>query len=400
MYYKYNVLSETGNEIKGSLEGSIRKVTQSLKERNYYVLSLEPDILRSVRTLFFRKKINAQSLSVFFEDMANMLKTGIAMNEVIAALRESATENLLAKALDSVEDDLVGGFSLAAAFERTKVFPDLVLNMLKVGEKSGNLEKVLGELSGYYSREALFLRGLKNACFYPAVIFCMLIGIMFYVSFKVIPHLEALLPITANSYFATKTLLFLSHFLKSYWHICLIFPIAGIFIYSAFKTSRAEQIVDYYKIPVIGELTKDIAFSTFFSSLALLQRNGISIIDSLTLIEETPSYKAIAKKVSKIKDFITSGLSFWQTLEKDPFFPSLVYYSVRKGEETGSLDKYLEGLSKYYSDKVTRRISVILSLIQPALLVFCAIILLFLVSAFIMPVYSNLSNIAGGNVRF
>lgn len=401
MYYKYNVLSETGNEIKDSLEGSFRKVTQSLKDRKYYVLSLEPDILRSIKSSFFRKKISSQSLSVFFEDMANMLKTGIAMNEVMIALRESSTEILLTKALDSIEDDLASGFSLAVSFEKTKVFPDLVVSMLKVGEKSGNLEKVLEELSGHYSREALFLSSLKNACLYPAVILCMLVGIMFYVSFKVIPHLEALLPITANGYFATRLLLSLSHFLKSFWYVCLLFPIAGIFVYSAFKTSRMERIVDYYyKIPLVGELAKDIAFSTFFSSLALLQRNGVSIIDSLTLIEETPSYKTMAKKVSKIKDFITSGLSFWQTLEKDPFFPSLVYYSVRKGEETGSLDKYLEGLSKHYSNKVTRRIRVILSLIQPLLLTFCAIILLFLVSAFIMPVYGNLSNIAGGNVKF
>jgi len=223
MYYRYNVLSETGNEIKGSLEGSFRRVSQILKEKNYYVLSLEPDILRSVKSRFSKKKINAQSLSIFFEDMANMLKTGIAMNEVIAALRESSTESLLTKALDSIEDDLASGFSLTLAFEKTGVFPDLVLNMLKVGEKSGNLEKVLGELSCYYSREALFLRDLKNACFYPAVILCMLIGIMFYVSFKVIPHLEALLPITANAYFATRLLLSLSHFLKSFWYHVLTF---------------------------------------------------------------------------------------------------------------------------------------------------------------------------------
>jgi len=213
--------------------------------------------------------------------------------------------------------------------------------------------------------------------------------------------LEALLPITATSYFATRILLSTSHFLKDYWYLCIVFPLLGVFLYSVFNARQAKGFTDYYyKIPLLGELAKEISFSAFFSSLALLQRNGISLIDSLTLIEETASYKVMAKKVSKIKDFIISGLSFWQTLEKDPFFPSVVYYSVRKGEETGSLDKYLESISKYYSDKVTRRIRNVLGLIQPALLVFCAIIMLFLVSAFIMPVYSNLSNIAGGNVRF
>jgi type II secretory pathway component PulF len=224
---------------------------------------------------------------------------------------------------------------------------------------------------------------------------------MFYVSFKVIPHLEALLPIKGNAYFSTRLLLFLSHALKDYWFICLLFPLMLVFIYSKFKKSSIERIASfYYKLPFIGSLAKDAAFSAFFSNLAVLQRNGISIIDSLTLIEETTSYKFLAKKVRKLKDFIASGLSFWQAIEKDPFFPAFIYYSIRKGEEMGSLDQYLQSLSKYYFDKVSRRISVILGFIQPVLLIFCAGVLLFVVSAFIMPVYSNLSNIAGGNAKF
>ena len=400
MSYKYDVLSETGSEIKGSMDGSLESIKRNLKEKNYYILKLEPDILKSMKSSFARKKIKAQNLSILFEDMANMLRTGITINEAVIALKESSTVVELTNALDYIGNDLESGFSLAAAFEKTKAFPHLVLNMLKVGEKSGNLEKVLEDLSGYYSREAGFLRNLRNAVVYPVFILCMLIGIMFYVSFKVIPHLEALLPAAANSFFTTRLLLSVSHFLKDFWYICLLLPVAVIFIYSNLKRNSNISTDYYYKIPIIGELARDMYFSTFFSNLALLQRNGISIIDSLTLIEETASYKFLARKLLKIKDFITSGMSFWQALEKDPLFPSFVYYSVRKGEEMGSLDGYLEGLSKYYFNKVTRRISLILSMIQPVLLIFCAILLLFLVSAFIMPVYSNLSNIAGGNVKF
>ena len=229
----------------------------------------------------------------------------------------------------------------------------------------------------------------------------MLVGIMFYVSFKVIPHLEALLPIRGNAYFSTRLLLFLSHFLKNFWFICLSFPIVAIFIYSRFKKSSVERIASfYYKIPLIGSVGKDAAFSTLFSNLAVLQKNGINIAEALSLIEETTSYQFLAKKIQKLKDLIASGLSFWQAIEKDPFFPSFIYYSIRKGEEMGHLDEYLQSLSRYYFDKVSRRTRVILSFIQPVLLIFCAAILLFIVSAFIMPVYSNLSNIACGNVKF
>ncbi len=401
MHYRYSVLSETGNEIKGLEQGSYQEIRKRLKEKNYYILSLEVDFFKSIRLALEKKTIKAQTLALFFEDLVNMLKTGIAINEAVVALRESSVEPVLTKALSGIEDDLVNGFSLTKAFQETKVFPWLVLNMLKVGEKSGSLEQVFEDLAKYYSREAEFLSSLKSAVIYPIVVFCMLVGIMFYVSFKVIPHLEALLPIRGNAYFSTRLLLFLSHFLKNFWFVCLLFPIAAVFIYSRFKKSSVERIASfYYKIPLIGSVAKDAAFSTFFSNLAVLQRNGINIADSLSLIEETTSYQFLAKKIQKLKDFIASGLSFWQAIEKDPFFPSFIYYSIRKGEEMGSLDEYLQSLSKYYFDKVSRRIHILLSFIQPALLIFCAGVLLFVVSAFIMPVYSNLSNIAGGNVKF
>jgi type IV pilus assembly protein PilC len=394
-------LTQTGNEIKGFDSGSYQEIKKRLKEKSYYILSLEADFFRSIRFALENKTVKAQSLSLFFEDLANMLKTGIAMNEAISALCESSIDRTLAKALSRIEYDLANGFSLANAFEKTKVFPWLVLNTLKVGEKSGSLEQVFVDLAKYYSREAEFLSSLKSAVIYPAVVFCMLIGVMFYISFKVIPHLEALLPMSGNSYFSTRLLLFLSHLLKDYWFVFLLFPVAGIFIYSRFRKSSVERIASYYyKIPLFGPVAKDAAFSSFFSNLAVLQRNGINITDALSLIEETTSYQFLAKKIGKLKDFIASGLSFWQALQKDPFFPSFIYYSVRKGEEMGSLDEYLQNLSGYYFEKVSGRTRVILGFIQPALLVFCALILLFVVSAFIMPVYSNLSNIAGGNVKF
>jgi type IV pilus assembly protein PilC len=401
MYYKFSVLSETGNEIDGIEQGSYSEIKNRLKQKNYYLLSLDADIFKSIRFALKKKTVKAQTLALFFEDLVNMLKTGIAINEAVVALQESSIEPVLTKALSGIEDDLANGFSLTQAFKETKVFPWLVLNMLKVGEKSGSLERIFDDLAKYYSREAEFLSGLKSAIIYPIVVFCMLVGIMFYVSFKVIPHLEALLPIRGNAYFSTRLLLFLSHFLKNFWFVCLLFPIAAFFIYSRFKKSSVEKIASfYYKIPLIGSVAKDAAFSTLFSNLAVLQRNGINIAEALSLIEETTSYQFLAKKIEKLKDLIASGLSFWQAIEKDPFFPSFIYYSIRKGEEMGHLEEYLQSLSRYYFDKVSRRTRVILSFIQPALLIFCAAILLFIVSAFIMPVYSNLSNIAGGNVKF
>lgn len=401
MYYKYSVLSETGNEIRGVEEGPLAKIKQKFKEKNYYILSLEPDVFKTITSYLERKKIKAPVLSVFFQDMANMLQLGIAINEAIEILEESYKEPLLTKALAKIRADLARGFSLAEAFKSTEVFPWPVLSVLKVGEKSGNLERIFKDLGLYYRREADFFRSLKNAVIYPAIVFSLLVVIMFYVSFQVIPHLEALLPVKTNAYFSTRLLLFLSHFLKDFWFLCLLLP-AGIFlIYAKLKKGSTERISSlYHRIPLLGPIAKDAALSSLFANLSVLTRSGINIIDALSLLEETSYYQFLTQRMQKLKDCIMSGLSFWQAIEKDSFFPGPVYATIKKGEEMGLLDEYLEELSAFYFDKVTRRTAAALNFVQPALLIFCAGILLFIVSAFVLPVYSNLSNIAGGNINF
>jgi len=87
MYYKYSVLSETGLEINGIEEGSLSVIKNRLKEKNFYILSLEPDIFRNIRSCFEKRKIKAQTLSVFLQDLVNMLKIGIAVNEAIELLQ-------------------------------------------------------------------------------------------------------------------------------------------------------------------------------------------------------------------------------------------------------------------------------------------------------------------------
>ncbi|MDD5537450.1 MAG: type II secretion system F family protein [Candidatus Omnitrophica bacterium] len=401
MYYRYCILSQTGNETTGMERGSYQAIRDKLRKENFHILSLEPDLIKSLDFYLKRKKIKTHALAEFFEDLSNTLETGLSIHEAIMTLEESTVEPALKRALPQIGAGLLRGLSLTEAFSQTEVFPWQVLSMLRVGEKSGSLERVFGDLAGHYSREADFLRSLRGALVYPSVIFCLLVAVMFYVSFQVIPHLEALLPIKENAHFATRLLLSLNHFLKDYWFVCLSVPFALVFVFSRLRTSQIDRIRDFYhRIPVVGPLIKDMACSFLFSDLAILQRNGIGIIEALTLVEETAIDKFFADKIRRVKDAVMSGLSLWQALKEAAFFPKPVYSSIRKGEEMGSLDKYLQNLAGSYFKKVTRRIDALLSFIQPAFLMLCASLLLFIVSAFIIPVYSNLSNIAGGNVKF
>ena len=128
MYYKYSVLSETGTEVKGIDQGSSSEVRKRLSEKKYYILSLEADFLNSLRFVLEKRTVKAQTLAGFFEDLVNMLKVGIGINEAVAALQESTVDPVLTSALSGIGRELVNGFSLEKSFEKTGVFPWLVLN--------------------------------------------------------------------------------------------------------------------------------------------------------------------------------------------------------------------------------------------------------------------------------
>jgi len=401
MHYKYSVLTETCSVINGVEEGVYPEIRKRLLEKGHHILSLKPLVIKSIRSSFERKKINSRTLSVFFYDLGSRLKIGLNINEAIMSLKNASSEPALTKALGKINEDLSNGLSLTEACRKTGCFPELSLNALKVGEKSGDLEKVFTVLSLHYSREAEFSLNLKNALLYPFAIFCLLIGIMFYVSFKVIPHLEGLLPLGANAYFATRLLLFLSRVLRKFWFACFIIPVLLGFVHVKLKNSVSESLSSfYYRLPVIGRILKDIAFSVFFSNLALLQSNGISLSESFILLSEAVHIKLFNAKLLEINEFIQRGYSLWKALEMDAFFPEEIYSAIRKSEQIGKLDECLENISEEYFKKVTRELNAFLGLLQPLLLVFCAAFLLLIILAFIIPVYGNLSNIAGGNVKF
>ena len=401
MYYKYSVLSETCNVINGVEEGSYQEIKNKLLGKRHHILSLYPDLISSIKSAFKIKKINSRTLQVFFYDLASRLKMGLNINEAITSLKKASTEPVLTKALDMINEDLSCGLSLAEACSKTGCFPELSLNTIKVGEKTGSLEQVFENLSKYYSQQAEFNLSLKNALLYPFVIFCLLVGIMLYVSFKVIPHLEGLLPEGANAYFATRLLLFLSRAIRGFWPIFLLLPVVLFFIQAKLKDSLKDKLSSfYYKVPLVGKILKDIVLSAFFLNLALLQKNGISLLESFTLLSQGTHIKFFNAKLSELNGLIQKGFSLWKALEMDAFFPEEVYSAIRKAEQIGKLDECLENISEEYSKKVTRELNVFLGLLQPLLLAFCAAFLLLIVLAFIIPVYGNLSNIAGGNVKF
>lgn len=396
MYWKYTALTRSGKEIKESFAGSRKEAMEIIEQKGLKLISMHIDLARVLKKGFKRKKIPSKVLADFFDDFHNMISLGIGFNEILFALKETSTDTVLIDALDATMKRLNKGARLTEALYETDVFPSIVYSSLNAGENSGKLDEVMDKLSKYFKRQAELKGLLVQSSIYPVIVFLLLIGVMLFVSLHVIPKLQSLLPQQALDSFATKLMMAITFIFQRMWMAFLVIPFVAVYFYYQIKKQRTEKFINFfYKIPLIGTLAKDAALSLYFLNLSLLQRSGVSLLNSFNILDKITAQPFISKKFLKCRDYIIGGTSFWQATEKDAFFPVIVNYTIRRGEETGKIDEYLFRLTDFFEKRVKQRIDLLLTLVQPIMLGICAVFLVLVALAFLVPIYGNLSTIAG-----
>ena len=399
MYWKYSTLTRTGSELEGVFNGTKSQAVKWIQEKGLTLVSLDPDYKTYLSGLFRKNKFSSATLSLFFEDFYNMFETGISINEIFTSLKETTTNEHLRKVLDDINKDIRKGHSLTKAFQNTEQFPWIAIATLSAGEKGGCIPKVLNVLAKYFKRESEIKAKIIRSFGYPFLVFSLLTIIMIYISINVIPKLESLLPEKALHSSTTQFVLFLSLILRNAWWVLLVLLGFCIMIFMRFKSSFVNKFITlYYKLPVIGVLAKESALSMFFLNLSVLIGSGVPIVESLNSLYKTNN-SHVAKRFLVCRDYILGGLSFSEAIERDVFFPKVIVFSIRKGEEMSMLDAYSMKIAEYYSQKVNRKIDTVIGMVQPALLAICAGFLMLIALSFINPIYSNLTNIAGGSFK-
>lgn len=396
MYWKYTALTRTGEIVSGLEKKAKNRICGELSQRHMRILSLEPDIPAYVKSFFGKKAIDSKTLVYFFDDFKNMLQAGMSVQEILSMLAETSVHTLFKKYLNEIRQYLQEGFSLSQAFSAPGIFPHLAVCALRIGEEAGELDSVMSELAAFYKRKSEIRAIVIRSSIYPLVVLGILCAVMMFVSLKVIPQLQGLLPAEAQGNFSTKVVLALGFLLRKVWVVFIFIPLGGIIFYFIMKRRKMNVGQYVYRLPVLGPLLKNSSLAIVFLNLSILQRSGIPLVQAFNVIQEGVANDFIGKKISACRESILQGYSLWQALEKDSFFPLIVSQTIRKGEEIGKLDEYLRRLADFYAKSTAQQIDVFVESIQPVLLGVCAVYLVLVALSFFLPIYSNLSVIAGG----
>jgi type II secretory pathway component PulF len=393
MFWKLEALTAKRTPITKIMDGTYEDVKADVELNDLVVLSIVPDYVSYVKSLFQSRKLSSSVLAVFFNDFADMQKSGMSMHESIVNLGETTANVMLKEALRKQIIYLNDGRSLQEAFEYTKIFPKIVTSTISAAEKSGSIVELLEILAKYFSFKNENRKKIIKSLIYPTVIICMLSGLSVFISVTLVPQLKLLLH---SSNLSAIILIGYASFIKDYWWLVILGLIGGIFFVKYLWENNRDKLMEtIFKIPVVGNLIKNLEFSNIFLNLYVYQRSGVNIIQTLSNIHQA-NQTYIADKLIVIKERISNGSSLGDAFTQDKFFPAFVCQNVTKGQVSGNVPKYFEIIYKYYDMKAKESINAMISLVEPLLMIITAMFLMMIVSAFILPIYTNMNQMGSG----
>lgn len=373
--YDYKVRDRTGTILTGQLAGDSEVlVLQRLREMGLTPVQVKQAGRGLKMEINLRPgRVKLKQIAVFCRQFATMVNSGLPILRALSILADQTESKELAKVLVQVRTDVEQGLSLSSALAKhPKAFNTLFISMVKAGETGGVLDDVLLSLADQIEKEVELRRKIKSAMTYPIVVVCMVLLILGAMLLFVVPQFETIYAsLDSELPLPTRILLGVSDAFRTYWYVVAAGAIgAGFALRRYRRTESGRARVDALKIhiPVFGPLFHKVALARFSSTLGMLLRAGVPILQALDNVKETVNNRVIGAAVDDVKSSVREGESITRPLAKHDVFPPMVVQMMAVGEETGAVDTMLDKVSEFYNNEVTAAVDALTSLIEPLLI--------------------------------
>ncbi len=406
--FYYTAKSQEGKTKTGTLEAKDEHaLAQALRSEDYILTSAKSlEIKQGKKKNIFKlnlgkilKRISLIDKLMFTRHLAVMIGAGFSLNQGLEVLTKQTENPNFRKILVELVENIKKGQSFADSLTKyPKVFNDFFINMVRVGEKGGNLEEVLDILAQHLKKEHDLRSKIRGAMFYPAIILVAMVGIAILMMIVVIPKLTVVfeemnfqLPLT------TRILIGISKFISNYFYIGVIaFLILAVILTKFFQTKKGKQILSFIslKTPVFGKITKKVNCAKFARSFSSLMKSGVPIIDSLNVVSQIVTNTFYSNSLLEITNKIKEGEKMQESLEKyKNLYPALVTQMIGVGEQTGELSEIMGRLAEFYEEEVKNVTDNLTSIIEPVLMIILGVAVGFFAISMIQPMYSMMQGI-------
>jgi len=399
--FQYIGRDQEGKEVTGRIAADDESmVVAELRKRNLMILDVTEQKEEAAKKAAAKpvggKRVKPEDLVVFTRQFATMVDAGIPILQSLEALGEQTTNPSLKAALGSIRDDIQVGSSLSNSFEKhPKIFDQLYVNMIRVGESGGILTAILERVAMYLEKSERLRQKVQGAMIYPAVVVSLALIITIGLLVKVVPTFSQIYASLGQKLPAmTQMLIDVSTLLQ---HDLLYFAAGGVVIFFLFKMYRKtpaghlQTDTLILRLPVFGDLICKVSVSRFCRTFSTLSQSGVPILESLDIVGKTCGNRVIEVLVDEIKVSVKEGNSITDPLSKSTIFPLMVTRMISIGEKSGQLEKMLSKVAEFYDDQVDTAVEGLTKLIEPLIIAFLGVVVGFIVIALFMPILNMTS---------
>ena len=408
--FSYSAVAPDGRVITGNLEGeSMDEVEEWLTTRNLTPIEIVLGRPEKEGTSSLLAKINERLSTVTLEDkillcrqITTLFGAGIPVIQVFDTLTKQLKNPRLKTIIETVKRDVEAGDGLSLAFSRhKKVFDDLFINLVRVGEESGTLEESFEYLSTLYENEKEVRERIKAATRYPKIVITALfLAISFLMTFVVPKFVTIFQNNRIELPLPTRILVAISGFFTQYYWVILLIIAAVYALYKwSMGHSRPREVRDriLLRLPIFGELYLKIYLARFCRVFSVLVRSGVEIIQTIDLSMGALQNVVLRRAMEEIRDEVRNGVGLDEAMGKHTVFTPLVLQMVAAGVESGQIDSLMGKVAEYYESEADYTIKNLSTLIEPLLLLFLGIIVGFIALAIFLPMWSMMDVVRGGH---
>jgi type IV pilus assembly protein PilC len=340
-----------------------------------------------------KKPIKPDLFIVFNQQFLTLIKAGLPIIKSLNILGKRQKDPNFKAILENVQERVKSGELLSEAFEaQGAITSKIYTTTLLAGERSGNLEEVLGRYIAFQRIALSFRKKLISSLWYPGLLLCALTVMLTFLMTYVVPQFADLYS-TLNAKLPTVTLFMLSigRFIQhSYVFILLgivAVVVAGTLWVRSEQGSKALDAIRY-KLPLFGTIWMKYQIAMFSRTLSTLLSGGLPLVPSLETASHSINSFKVASSVEHASRRVREGRSLSFSLEETQFFPDLAIEMVEVGESTGALPSMLNSVAEFYEEDVQNSLSTAMQLIEPVILIFMGITVAFVLLSLYLPIFS------------
>ncbi len=373
---------------------SERDARERLSQQGYLVYSVRQKDLAARLSGNTRasKRINLEKFLIFNQQFVTLIRAGLPILKSLDLLADRLTDEKLTPHIKAVREEVRTGTILSDAFAKQGVFPPIYVTSVLAGEKSGSLTEVLDRYVNYQRLTLSVRKKLIVSLIYPTLLLTLVILLMVFLVTYVVPNFAALYAsMEAKLPLPTVILIAVGTTARSYVLLGFgVLLLAAVAVYFWSKRESSQETLDRWTmhLPVIGEVWTKYQVAQLSRVLGTLLVGGIPLVQALETTGRSLGTKLLKRALDKTSVQVREGNTLSASLASTGIIPALAIDMMEVGESTGALPQMLSSVAEFYEEDVSTRMTALLSLIEPVIMIFMGIFVAFVLVALYLPIFS------------